>query len=329
LEKITLGHGSGGRLTQNLIEAILGAFSSKDTVPELEDCALVWGKYGITIDSFTVSPREFPGGDIGELAICGSANDLAVRGVRPQFIAMSVVAEEGLPISELARYMESAAHICHHLDIKLVAGDTKVVPKGHVEGLFITTCAVGEQVTSYPLGMDRLKPGDSIIVSTSIGRHGATIGASRFDLTPEGLESDCAPLWNMLEPLLDIEGLRCMRDCTRGGLGTVMCEWAEGRKIGIELVEKNIPIRETVQSVCDILGFDPLYLACEGCAAIAVDPSQTQDILRQLHAHPLCKEASLIGTVTEEHPGMVALITEIGGMRVVDMPVGEMLPRIC
>ncbi|MEA4876412.1 MAG: hydrogenase expression/formation protein HypE [Aminobacterium sp.] len=308
---------------------MLSVFPKKNLTSDLEDCALIWEKIGVTIDSFTVSPRDFPGGDIGELAICGSANDLAVRGVKPQFITMSVVAEEGLHIDELTRYMKSASSICQKLGIQLVAGDTKVVPKGHVEGLFITTCAVGERVTPAPLGMNLLQPGDTIIVSTSIGRHGAAIGASRFDLNPEDLKSDCAPLWPALEPLLKIDGLRCMRDCTRGGLGTVMCEWAEGRQLGVTLSEEGIPIRSSVQSVCDILGFDPLYLACEGCAAIGVDPKDTDKVLNILRENPLCQEASIIGSVTEEHKGMVALQTKIGGMRVVDMPVGEMLPRIC
>ncbi|WP_244392475.1 hydrogenase expression/formation protein HypE [Aminobacterium colombiense] len=308
---------------------MLSVFPEQNLTSNLEDCALIWGKIGVTIDSFTVSPRDFPGGDIGELAICGSANDLAVRGVLPRFIAMSVVAEEGLHMAELSRYMKSAARICEDLNIQLVAGDTKVVPKGHVEGLFITTCAVGEQITEESLGMDRLQPGDKIIASTSIGRHGAAIGASRFNLNPENLKSDCAPLWPALKPLLALKGLRCMRDCTRGGLGTVMCEWAEGRNIGITLVEKQIPIRIAVQSICDILGFDPLYLACEGCAAIAVAPDDADRALGLLRESSLCEEAAVIGTVTEDHAGMVALQTEIGGMRVVDMPVGEMLPRIC
>ena len=193
LEKVTLGHGSGGRLTQNLIQTILSVFPEQNLTSNLEDCALIWGKIGVTIDSFTVSPRDFPGGDIGELAICGSANDLAVRGVLPRFIAMSVVAEEGLHMAELARYMKSAARVCEDLNIQLVDGDTKVVPKGHVEGFFITTCAVGEQITEEPLGMDRLQSGDKIIASTSIGRHGAAIGASRFNLNPEDLEKRLRP----------------------------------------------------------------------------------------------------------------------------------------
>lgn len=327
--KLTLGHGSGGRLTQELISEITGVFPENAKISELEDCAFIGNGYAMTIDGFTVSPRTFPGGDIGELAICGSANDLAVRGVKPEYISLSVIVEEGFELQELKTYMKSAADICSRLGIKLAAGDTKVVPVGSVDGIFITTCAVGRSVPGNPLGMTNIQPGDTILVTTSIGRHGAAVGASRFDLQAEGLTSDCAPLWEPLKELLDLEGLRSMRDCTRGGLGTVMCEWAEGRGLGIEINEEDIPISSEVQSVCDILGFDPLYLACEGCAAIAIAPEDAEEALKRLAGHHLCKEASAIGTVVEAHPALVGLRTSIGGMRIVDMPVGEMLPRIC
>lgn len=327
--KLTLGHGSGGRLTQELISEITGVFPEDAKISELEDCAFIGGGYAMTIDGFTVSPRKFPGGDIGELAICGSSNDLAVRGVRPEYISLSVIVEEGFELQELKTYMASAADICSRLGIKLAAGDTKVVPVGSVDGIFITTCAVGRSVPENPLGMLNIQEGDTILVTTSIGRHGAAIGASRFDLQAEGLTSDCAPLWEPLKDLLDLDGLRSMRDCTRGGLGTVMCEWAEGRGLGIEINEEDIPISSEVQSVCDILGFDPLYLACEGCAAIAIAPEEADEALNRLGKHPICREASVIGTVVKAHPALVGLKTSIGGMRIVDMPVGEMLPRIC
>ncbi len=327
--KLTLGHGSGGRLTQELITEITNIFPDKAKLSELEDCAFIGNSYAVTIDCFTVTPRTFPGGDIGELAICGSANDLAVRGVRPEFISLSIVIEEGFELEELKIYMKSAAAICSELGIKLASGDTKVVPMGAVDGIFLTTCAIGRSELILPLGMTNLQPGDGILVSTSIGRHGAAIGASRFGLEAEGLKSDCTPLWPALKDILDLEGLRSMRDCTRGGLGTVMCEWAEGRNIGIEMEEAKIPIQEEVASVCDILGFDPLYLACEGCAAIAISPDQEEEALQRLRKHEICKEAALIGRVVDSHKGLVGLRTSIGGMRVVDMPVGEMLPRIC
>lgn len=327
--KLTLGHGSGGRLTQDLISEITGVFPDSAKLSELEDCAFLGNGYAVTIDGFTVTPRIFPGGDIGELAICGSANDLAVRGVKPEFISLSVVIEEGFELDELKQYMKSAATVCTDLGIKLVSGDTKVVPVGAVDGIFITTCAIGRTDSTTPLGMSNIQPGDSILVSTSIGRHGAAVGASRFELQTEELISDCAPLWPALKDLLDLKGLRSMRDCTRGGLGTVMCEWAEGRNIGIEMEEDKIPVNSDVVSVCDILGFDPLYLACEGCAAIAVSSDQAEEALLRLRKHEICKEAAIMGKVVDSHNGLVGLRTSIGGMRVVDMPVGEMLPRIC
>lgn len=328
MSSLTLGHGSGGRLTQDLIGRITSAFPRPQT-PELEDCAILPEGMAVTIDGFTVAPRVFPGGDIGKLAICGSANDLAVRGVKPLYICLSVIAEEGLAEDELATYMQSASRICADLGVRLVSGDTKVVPKGCVDGLFLTTCAVGMPRPGVPLGMNNLKPGDKVLVTRSIGNHGATIAACRFDLKAEGLKTDCASLWGLLEPLLDLDGLRCMRDSTRGGMGTVLCEWAEGTGLGIEIDEASVPIQEGVQSVSDLLGFDPLYLACEGTAVIGIAPEEAEKALELLRAHPLGVEAEIIGTVTEEHPELVGLKTLAGGMRIVDMPVGEILPRIC
>lgn len=328
MSSLTLGHGSGGRLTQDLIGRITAPFPRPET-PELEDCALLPEGPAVTIDGFTVDPRVFPGGDIGKLAICGSANDLAVRGVKPLYICLSVIAEEGLEEEELAGYMQSASKVCSELGVRLVSGDTKVVPRGCVDGLFLTTCAVGMPVPTEPLGMDRLKPGDKILVTRSIGNHGATIAACRFDLSAQGLETDCASLWGLLEPLLELKGLRCMRDSTRGGMGTVLCEWAEGTNLGIEIDEAAVPIQEGVRSVSDLLGFDPLYLACEGTAVIGVAPDEAQKALELLRSHPLGREAEIIGTVTEEHPELVGMKTLAGGMRIVDMPVGEILPRIC
>lgn len=325
---LTLGHGSGGRLTADLIGNILEKFDDANLQKDLEDCTMVSDNLAMTVDSFTVSPRVFPGGDIGKLSICGSTNDLAVRGIRPEFITLAIVAEEGLEEDELLSYMESAASACSDLGVKLAAGDTKVVPKGSVDGLFMSLSAIGSPLIK-PLGMMHLRPGDLIAVTTSIGRHGGTIGAIRYDLNVEGLESDCAALWPLVKPLLDIEGLRCMRDCTRGGLGTSLCEWAEGTGLGIEIDESSVPIHPGVISVCDILGFDPLHLASEGCAIVGFSPESENTVLERLRSHPLGKDSVVIGRVTEEHPKLVGMRTAVGGMRVVDMPVGELLPRIC
>ncbi|SMG21030.1 hydrogenase expression/formation protein HypE [Dethiosulfovibrio salsuginis] len=327
MEKLTLGHGTGGRLTADLIKSFSSQFGEALTGKELEDCSMITSDMAITIDGFTVSPRVFPGGDIGKLAVCGGTNDLAVRGAKPLFLAMSIIAEEGLDQEELLSYGRSAASVCLEIGAKLVAGDTKVVPKGAADGVFITLASVGK--TENPLGMSRIETGDKIAVTTSIGRHGATIGALRYDLSVEGLKSDCAALWPLLGPLAKMEGIKAMRDCTRGGLGTALCEWAEGIGKGIEIDESSIPMDQGVLSVCDILGFDPLHLACEGCAIVAYRPDQEDRVLSALRSHPLGIDAAAIGKVVDGHPGMVGMNTASGGMRVVDMPIGEVLPRIC
>ncbi len=328
MSMLSLGHGSGGRLSAQLIRKFMDQFDQNPAPAALEDCAFITPSTAVTIDGFTVSPRFFPGGNLGKLAICGGTNDLAVRGVRPRFVALSIIAEEGLEEKELLQHGKSAAEICRELNITLVAGDTKIVPRGAVDGLFLTVASMGTPAGD-PLGMSRIRPGDLIAVTTSIGRHGATIGALRFDLDVPGLSSDCAPLWLQLEPLATMPGVRAMRDCTRGGLGTALCEWAEGTGLGIEIDESAIPIDQQVLSVCDVLGFDPLHLACEGCAVVAFQRSAEEQALSALTNHPHGGSSTVIGTVTEEHPTMVGLRTTVGGLRVVDMPVGEILPRIC
>jgi len=299
----------------------------------MEDCAFIGDDFAVSIDGFTVSPHDFPGGDIGKLAVCGSANDLAVRGVRPLYLTLSLIIEEGLAPDVLDRYMESAAKMAKEGEIRLVAGDTKVVPHGAADKLFITTCAIGKKASSITLQTSNLREGDFLIVSTSPGRHGAALAAARFGLNAPNLVSDCALLWPVLEPLMELTGLRCMRDCTRGGLGTVLCEWAESSglslPLGIEISEAEIPTQKEVDSVCNILGLDPLYLASEGCALVAVAPDQAEIALDTLRKNPLCHEASVIGRTVSAHPRMVGMRTRIGGLRFVDMPVGEILPRIC
>jgi hydrogenase expression/formation protein HypE len=300
----------------------------------MEDCAFIGDDVAVSIDGFTVFPLDFPGGDIGKLAVCGSANDLAVRGVEPLFLTLSLIIEEGLDLSVLDRYMASAAQTAREGGMTLVAGDTKVVPHGAADKLFLTTCALGKKLSRQILQTSNLREGDALILSTSPGRHGAALAAARFGLEAPGLVSDCALLWPGLKPLLDFPELRCMRDCTRGGLGTVLCEWAEASSLGIEIVETEIPSNREVESICDILGLDPLYLASEGCALVAVAPERSEeclDVLRQgpLCQTPLCLDASIIGRVVAPHPGMVGMRTRIGGLRYVDMPTGEILPRIC
>jgi len=324
-------------LTQRLTKRILEHFSAD--CPEgspfnnfqLEDCAFIGDDFAVSMDGFTVSPHDFPGGDIGKLAVCGSANDLAVRGARPLYLTLSLIIEEGLESAALDRYMESAARMAKEGGIKLVAGDTKVVPRGAADKLFITACAIGKKASPAILQTSNLKEGDVLILSTSPGRHGAALAAARFGMSAPGLVSDCALLWPALSPLMKFDGLRCMRDCTRGGLGTVLCEWAEAAQIslGIEVFETEIPANREVNSVCDILGFDPLYLASEGCALVAVAPDHAEACLAALRENPLCHDAAIIGCTVSAHPRMVGMRTRIGGLRFVDMPAGEILPRIC
>lgn len=328
METLTIGHGAGGSLTQELVSMILGRFPG-NPVRDREDCAILPEGIAVTIDGYTVTPLTFEGGDIGSLCICGSANDLSVRGAKPLYIALGVIAEEGFPLGDLIRFMTSAAGVCSALGIELVTGDTKIVPRGQADGLFLTTCAIGRIGTHSGLGTSNISPGDVILLTSPPGMHGATIAASRYGLKVEGLSSDCAALWPMIEKLLPLEGLRCMRDCTRGGLGTVLCEWAESADIGIEIDETLIPWDEASVSVCDLLGLDPLHMAGEGCAAIVISQEEAADALELAKKHPLGKRASVIGSVTGEHPGYVGIHTASGGTRLVDKPVGEELPRIC
>lgn len=328
MEALTIGHGAGGRLTEELVSMILSHFSG-NPVADREDCAILPGGIAVTIDGYTVTPLTFEGGDIGSLCICGSANDLSVRGARPLYIALGVIAEEGFPLDDLSRFMKSAAGICENVGIKLVTGDTKVVPRGQADGLFLTTCAIGKTGSHHRLGARNITPGDVVILTSPPGMHGATIAASRYELKVKGLSSDCAALWPMIEEILPLKGLRCMRDCTRGGLGTVLCEWAESADVGIEVDETLIPWDEPSLSVCDLLGLDPLHMAGEGCAAVVVSPENAETAVELARKHPLGRRASVIGSVTGEHPGYVGIITTSGGTRLVDKPVGEALPRIC
>ncbi|MDR2179095.1 MAG: hydrogenase expression/formation protein HypE [Synergistaceae bacterium] len=304
-------------------------FQVRDLNFQMEDCAFIGEGMAVSTDGFTVFPHDFPGGDIGKLAVCGSANDLAVRGVRPQFLTLALIIEEGLALADLDRYMQSAAQVAREGGIRLVAGDTKVVPRGAADKLFVTTCAIGKRESPHILQTSNLRDGDVLILSTSPGRHGAALAAARFGLEAPGLVSDCALLWRTLRPLWDFNGLRCMRDCTRGGLGTVLCEWAEASSLGIEIEETAIPSCREVDAVCDILGLDRLYLASEGCVLAAVAPEDGMECLASLRRSPAGRDAAVIGRVVAAHPGMVGMKTPIGGQRFVDMPAGEILPRIC
>jgi hydrogenase expression/formation protein HypE len=297
----------------------------------MEDSAVVEtsSKTAITIDGFTVSPIFFPGGNIGKLAVAGTVNDLAASGARPDYMAVSFVIEEGMPFGELEEIVRSMAQTAHQTGVKIVTGDTKVVPRGAVDKLFITASGVGT-VVKEGLGARNLQPGDKIIVTGTVGDHGACIFALREGLDFEGLQSDCAPLWDMVKPLLE-EGLnvKAMRDPTRGGLAAVLNEWAQASNLAIAVEEEKIPVDERVLGLCEFLGIDPYQLASEGKMVIAVAPEDAPKALEIIRKHPSGEKAAIIGEVREKPAGRVIIKTPYGVERFLEPPSGEILPRIC
>ncbi len=330
---ITLAHGSGGQLSHELIEGLFLRHLNNEALTELNDAATVAvpsGQIALTTDSFVVSPLFFPGGDIGRLAVCGTVNDLAVTGAQPKYLCAGLIIEEGLPFETLEQIVVSMAETARVAGVQIVAGDTKVVGRGAADGLFINTTGLG----IYPaaLGPRRLRPGDVLLVNGTLGDHGIAVLIRREGLSFDApLVSDCAPLNDLIAALLAAcpGDVHCMRDPTRGGLAATLNEWAWSAGVGIEVDEQALPIRETVRSVCELLGFDPLYVANEGKVVIAVAPTAAERALATLRAHPLGRDAAIIGRVTETHAGRVVLETLLGTHRLLSMPVGELLPRIC
>ena len=330
-KRILLDHGGGGEETQKLIKELFFKYFSNPVLEQMEDSAVVEtsSKTAITIDGFTVSPIFFPGGNIGKLAVAGTVNDLAASGARPDYMAVSFVIEEGMPFGELEEIVRSMAQTTHQTGVKIVTGDTKVVPRGAVDKLFITASGVGT-VVKEGLGARNLQPGDKIIVTGTVGDHGACIFALREGLDFEGLQSDCAPLWDMVKPLLE-EGLnvKAMRDPTRGGLAAVLNEWAQASNLAIAVEEEKIPVDERVLGLCEFLGIDPYQLASEGKMVIAVAPEDAPKALEIIRKHPSGEKAAVIGEVREKPAGRVIIKTPYGVERFLEPPSGEILPRIC
>jgi hydrogenase expression/formation protein HypE len=336
---ITLAHGGGGKAMHDLInDVFVGAFNNDALAPledqarfALADLAAEGDRLAFTTDSFVVNPLEFPGGDIGTLAICGTVNDLAVGGAKPLYLSCSVIIEEGLKLSTLRRIIASMAKTAKEAGVMIVTGDTKVVERGACDKLFINTAGVGVIREGYDLGADKAQPGDAVLVNGVLGDHGATILTARGDMavkTP--IESDCAPLNEIIDSVLSaIPQTRFLRDATRGGLATVLNEIAQASQVGIEIEENKTPIRTEVKGFCEVLGLDPLYLANEGTMVCVVPSEDAAEALACMRKHPLGKEASLIGRITDHRPGRVVMETVFGGRRIVDMLVGEQLPRIC
>lgn len=331
MKEILLAHGSGGVESHRLIEEVFYQELGNEILARNEDAGVVedLGKMAVSTDGYTVTPPFFPGGNIGKLAVCGSANDVAMMGAQPRYMTASFMIEEGFSVDSLRVIVASMGEELKKGGIKLISGDTKVIPRGGVDGIFITTTAFGE--VKYPLSMHHLSAGDAVLVSGAVGTHGAVIYASREDMGLQSeLVSDCASLWGLLEPLLVANlGVKAMRDATRGGLAAVLNEWAQATGLGIEIEESTLPFKQEVRGICEILGFEPCNLANEGMCVIALPKENAARALEILRSHPLGKEASLIGVVGEAHGGRVVMHSEWGTRRFLDYPSGELLPRIC
>lgn len=330
---IRLGHGGGGRLTGELIQKILLPALSNPILEELGDAARLQceaGKIALTTDSYVVAPPLFPGGDIGKLAVCGTVNDLAVAGAVPQYLTCGLILEEGFPIAELERIIASMRKATDEAGVSIVAGDTKVVGKGKGDGIFINTSGMG-RVVYENLGVGWIQPGDCVILSGTLGDHGLAVLKARglFALDYD-LESDCAPLGELIHSFLTPDcGVRFMRDPTRGGLAAALCEITHHQSWGIRLREEAIPIRREVAGLCEVLGYDPLTVANEGKVVVIASADTAGHIVERMRLHPYGRDAAIIGEVVEQHPGKVCLSTQVGGTRVLDIPLGEDLPRIC
>lgn len=332
--KVLLGHGSGGRLSADLLQKVFLPALGNPALNGLNDQALLnvdGVRLAFTTDSFVVNPLFFPGGDIGTLAVNGTINDLAMGGAEPLFLSVGFILEEGLPLATLQRVVTSLGQAAEQAGVVVVTGDTKVVEKGKGDGLFINTSGIGRVLPGVNLSADQARPGDAIILSGSIGDHGIAILSQREGLEFESpVVSDCAALHTLVLAMLDASpAIRCMRDPTRGGLSSALNEIAAQSRVGMELQESAIPIQEAVRGACELLGLDPLYVANEGKLLAIVDSSHAEQILSAMRAHPLGKQAAIIGMVKDSRPGLVTIRTSLGTTRIVDMLSGDQLPRIC
>jgi hydrogenase expression/formation protein HypE len=336
-DRILLGHGSGGTLSNELLRNIfLPGFSNK-TLAALEDQATmpldgtVSPRLAFTTDSFVVRPLFFPGGDIGKLAVHGTVNDLAVGGAAPMFLSAAFILEEGLALADLEKIVASMRSACIEAGVQLVTGDTKVVDRGKGDQVFITTSGIGIVPDNVALSIRNARPGDQILVSGTLGDHGIAIMSVREGIEFETvLESDSAPLNGLVRSMMDTgASIRCMRDPTRGGLSSTLNEMATASNVGVRLIESCLPVKPEVKAACEMLGLDPLYVANEGKLMAVVAPRDAQRVLDAMRRHPLGRNAAAVGQVVDDHAGMVVMQSLVGGERVVTMLAGEQLPRIC
>lgn len=335
-EQILLSHGSGGEMSHELIKNLFVRYFDNQILSGLSDSSVLGvcpGDLVFTTDSYVVDPLFFPGGDIGKLAVCGTVNDLAVSGADPVYLSAGFIIEEGMEMEALERIVKSMADEAHNAGVQIVTGDTKVVNKGKVDQLFINTSGVGFlNPRSYDVGSgNEITTGDKVIINGYTGDHGIAVLAAREQLNiTSNIQSDCASLNKLISKIVrNIEGVRFMRDLTRGGLATVLCEISKDRYYGIEINENSIPVLEEVRGVCEMLGLEPMYIANEGKFITIVDRDEADELITLMHSEKLGQHAAIIGEIVDEHPGRVIMNTEIGGTRIIDMLTGEQLPRIC
>jgi hydrogenase expression/formation protein HypE len=331
-DKILLAHGSGGKLSHDLIESFLPDLTNP-ILNKLDDSAVfeASGRLAFTTDSYTVNPIFFPGGDIGKLAVCGTVNDLSMSGARPLYLSLSFIIEEGLPVADLKNVLTSIKKAANEAGVTIVTGDTKVVNQGNADKLFINTAGIGIVPEGVNISAANAKPGDKIIINGNIGDHGIAVLSQREGMNFKvPIPSDCAPLNRLVEAMLAASNsIHALRDPTRGGLATTLNDFAEQSNVGIIIEEDKIPVDKAVQAACELLGFDPLYVANEGKLVAAVDPGEADTVLARMKGNKYGARAAIIGNVVADHPGIVVMNTNLGASRIIDMPVGELLPRIC
>ena len=332
-ERILLAHGSGSKLSHDLIDKILVPPINNTILSRMDDSAVfeLSGKLAFTTDSYVVNPIFFPGGNIGRLAICGTVNDLSMSGATPLYISLALIIEEGLELEDLRRVIESVRETAEEAGVQIVTGDTKVVNHGKADRLFINTAGIGLISEGLDISGSNAKPGDKIILSGGIGEHGISVMSQR-----EGLQfkvpvsSDCAPLNHLVKEMLDVSrNIHSLRDPTRGGLAATLNEFAKQSGVGINIEEDNIPVHDGVRGACELLGLDPLFIANEGKLVAAVAPVDADQVLVVMKKNIYAPQAAIIGEVTDGHKGRVVMKTRIGSSRIIDMPTGEILPRIC
>ena len=361
---IVMGHGAGGQMMADLIEHLFAPAFDNAWLGQMGDSSVIDLQnlpegslperqinnqqpaidIAFTTDSFVVNPLFFPGGNIGELAVNGTVNDLAMRGATPKFLSAGFILEEGLPMELLGAIVNAMAQACKKAGVSIATGDTKVVQKGHGDGVYINTSGIGIIPAGLDIGPRNARPGDAVIVSGTVGDHGIAVMSVREGLTFQTeIQSDTAPLYGLVETMIQAstptsevsktsevsQQIHCLRDATRGGLSAVLNELADASKVGIEFDERKVPLKPEVNAACEMLGLDPLYVANEGKLVAIVQDNMAEQVLAAMQAHEYGKDAAIIGKVVAEHPGMVTARTSIGGMRVVDVPAGELLPRIC